>query len=80
MGSARGPRAVFGGPPKTLFPQLFSAPFGEDKNGWTKCLAGRQTPQASGRRSPTSVFGLNGRLEAMIHGLADSQQKMRGDF
>jgi hypothetical protein len=33
----------------------FSTLFGEGQYGWTKCLAGRQTRQASGLRSPTQL-------------------------
>ena len=50
-GSARGPRAVFGGPPKTSFPAFVPAKRCE-LDRLTKHLAGRQTRQASGLRSP----------------------------
>ncbi len=50
--SARGSRAVFGGPPKTPFHKLSTHCLLRLKEGWWKCLAGRQTPQAGGRRSP----------------------------
>jgi len=39
-------------PAENLVPQTFRVPFGEVEDGETKCLAGRQTQQAAGQRSP----------------------------
>ena len=46
------PACRFRRPAENIVPPTFPAPSGPGRDGWTKCLAGRQTQQAGGLRSP----------------------------
>ena len=60
-GSARGPRAGLGGPPKPSFPSLPSSPGKQDQG--TMFSAGRRKRHASGVRSPGRRLFLGASLE-----------------